>query len=309
MITSVRDLRQAAGHHVRCLVWFLVADRDLRCGRRCAASGAVSCVGQRRLSGRRPVAACAFACRGSDRADHSPDPSVHCSCAFAHNVGNPADRGRGARAQSEFLLGQQCTERDEAVCAGQDLSAGLAYLAERHPNASNPDPIGNPFPARDGDLREWCNDLVVRLDHLVGQVGAGAHGLQTSARDLASTADRTAFRARQARTLQRSVASLPQLSGSLRETAGLAQQADKAMVANRAEAQKGTNVLARVSRGPTVLRLRDATVRVRQVRPCVQPTSRQMPDAPDRFPAKPSTLETRQAGSGGSGHSADIRRC
>ena len=171
---------------------------------------------------------------------------------------------QAARAQSEHLAEEQRRERAEAVRAAQDLSCGLAHLADGHLNAAIPDPAADPFPRRYGELRNRFNHLVARLDQLVGQVGAGAHGLQRSARDLACTADQNAARASlQAQTLQRSVASLSQLSGSVRETAGLAQQADKAMVANRTEAQKGGDVLAQAVEAMT--RIESSSQQIRKI--------------------------------------------
>ena len=153
---------------------------------------------------------------------------------------------QAARVVSEQIAEEQRSERAAAIRVVQDLSAGLEQLAAGHLHTAIPDPAGNPFPQRYGALRDKFNHLVERLNLLVGQVGAGAHELRRSASDLAATAEQHASHANlQAQTLQRSFASLSDLSGSVRETAGLAQQADKAMVANSAEARKGGEVLAR----------------------------------------------------------------
>ncbi len=170
---------------------------------------------------------------------------------------------QAARLQSEQMAAEQRLERAEAMRAVQDLSTGLAELSDGHLQTVIPDPAGDPFPSRYADLRDRFNHLVGRLNQLVAGVGAGAHGLRRSAGELAGTAEAHSARATlQAETLQRSVASLSQLSGSVRETAGLAQQADKAMATNRAEAEKGGDVLARAVEAMTRIEASSQQIRM-----------------------------------------------
>lgn len=174
------------------------------------------------------------------------------------------DEAESARSQSERLAQEQRIERAEAVRAVQDLSTGLAQLAEGQLQAAIPDAAADPFPRRYADLRDRFNHLVARLGQLVAEVGAGAQGLQRSAGDLAGTADTNAARStQQAQTLQRSVASLSQLSGSVSDTAVLAQQADKAMATNRTEAEKGGDVLARAIHAMT--RIEASSQQIRKI--------------------------------------------
>jgi len=174
------------------------------------------------------------------------------------------DAAQRAREDSEARAAEQRLERSAAQRAVQDLSAGLSDLSDGRLSTGIPDPLADPFPPRYADLRERFNHLVDRLSHLVGRVSGGAQRLHGSAEQLAEQANAHADRAAgQAGTLQRSVASLSDLSTSVRDTANLAREADTAMAANRAEAQKGGDVLARAVEA--MARIEASSLRIRTI--------------------------------------------
>jgi methyl-accepting chemotaxis protein len=121
------------------------------------------------------------------------------------------------------------------------LGEGLRQLAAGHLKHR----ITNPFPADYDSLRGMYNSAVVELDQVVGDVADSAHSVQTASSELSSASADLAHRTEtQAARLEATLAAIRNLTQTVRQTAGHAQNMKGGADTAQIEAEQGSQVAA-----------------------------------------------------------------
>ncbi|MBP1883352.1 globin-coupled sensor protein [Sinorhizobium mexicanum] len=136
--------------------------------------------------------------------------------------------------QEEVLAG-------ERELVSRTLGAALKQISDGDLTAR----ITSDLPEAYGELRENFNHAISELARVIGGIGAGASQIHLNAKEIADAADDLAKRTeRQAANLEETAAAVEQVTRTVRQTAEGADQANSTVIAARANAEQGGEVVS-----------------------------------------------------------------
>ena len=149
--------------------------------------------------------------------------------------------------QAERVAAQDAAreqQRAELARVVNDLSEGLARIADGDLTVEIASPADHPFPQDYEALRQSYNSAIQRFSQVIAEVTQIAEGVRDSSAEIAEASRELSGRTEtQAATLEESAAALTELTQSVASTAERAGAAQEASFGNRTEAERGAEIV------------------------------------------------------------------